>query len=143
MIYKYGEWKKSALLTLQRLKEENDKGQKPKASFFRNGSITAWLAIFKEHGEVINGDGYMISDKGITLLEQLKRESFKVARGPRNRDLSSYAAQANKDTAFNAGSELKESFYHIDLTGPNGLRITLNLKKPSALKIIKILTEIK
>lgn len=146
MDYVYGDWKKSTLLTLQRLKEENDKGLKPKASHFKNGSITAWLSIFKEHGEVTNGDGYQISASGLALMTQLQNQQFRVARVPRGPRISVPTFQkfsrAGNITAYK-NFVTDETAYHVEVTGPKGLHISSRPSKVNAVKIIKLLTEIR
>ncbi|HIG98187.1 TPA: hypothetical protein HA231_02055 [Candidatus Woesearchaeota archaeon] len=142
--YQYGNWKKSALLTLQRLKAANDSGIKPKAFYFKNGAVGAWLVIFKQHGEVQNGDGFEITQKGIELMEQLKDYNFVVARGPRNINLltedweNSQARTVKNDMVV----KTPDATFFIEIKGPNGLHIASNTSGVIAKKIIKELTQI-
>src|SRR3989344_5248859 len=119
MVYRIGEWKRSTLITLERLKEQNDKNNRPSAGFFRNGAIAHWLSLLKESGYIDNGDGYKINDKGITLLEQLranppsnkrKRRSDKpINPAPQTTPLRGHYTFEIKGTDFNVKFPIKSS----------------------------------
>ena len=141
MAYQYGNWKKSALITLLRLKEANDAGTRPKATYFKNGAIAAWLAIFKQHGEVENGNGFQITQKGIELIEQLKNHKFTVSRGAREINLLKWGETQRPTAKSDMVVKTPTATYFIEIKGPNGLHIASNTTRGIAKRIIKILTE--
>jgi DNA-binding PadR family transcriptional regulator len=136
MTYKIGDWKKSTVETLRRLKEENDKGKTPDAAYFHNGSISEWLALLKKEGYVDPGEdrGYTINEKGLALLASLEQNPPVPRSSKRKKKLQKNTLQTQ--------NQLGKNHFMIEITGDKFyLGFEVNIDENKLLKAVSAFKE--
>ena len=73
MPYKIGHWTNSAIETLEYLKLENDKDSSPKLKDLPKATFKNWIYPLKDGGYLINGNGFRLTEKGVSLLNSLRQ----------------------------------------------------------------------
>ena len=124
MPYKIGHWTNSVTETLEYLKLENDKGNSPKLKDLPRATFKNWIYPLKDSGYVINGDGFRLTEKGISLLNSLKQNP------PTRKKIK------NNEIDIKISSN-----YQINIKGYN-LNMEISLNNPQTMEVIKLISEL-
>lgn len=142
MAYAVGIWTPSTLKTLLYLKEKNDIGQKLKLQNIPSGTIKNWLYALKQGGYVVDSDGYKLNERGVALLEELKKNPPLDRRGRKRGIRRNHPKLIRKSEEQGTIPEEGMELYEVIVRGKDLAYHSL-INEGQANDIVKSISEIK
>jgi len=129
--YIAGKWTPKTLETLNYIEAENNKGIRPKPKDLESGTIRNWAYVLKNSGHLENGKGFLLTEKGKILLQELRENPpegrrRKVLIGKKGRKKSVTTAISDTDT-YNITIEGNKTYFEQDVSTQKALEIIKSL----------------